>query len=162
MAVAMAVVMAVRMHINARRRANSDARDRHLRSIGVPLLRCSFAVSFDRLFFVPAERADVLLGILRKMLPKDMVRLRRSFGTVRSALTGDGERVLRCYARTRPNGERTTAVTMDTSPTSCDLANLALQPDECSRQRGGVVPRTWLGSGKSTIYATRATDYCKN
>ena len=39
-------------------------------ALGVPLLRCSFAVSFDRLFFVPAERADVLLGILRKMLPK--------------------------------------------------------------------------------------------
>ena len=60
------------------------------------------------------------------------------------------------HPHTRPNGERTTAVTMDTSPTTCDLANLALQPDECSRQRGGLVPRTWLGSEKSTIYVTWA------
>ena len=135
--------------------------DRHLRSkraLAAQLLRHKLR----RIFFLPRGARRVLLGVLRKTLPKAMVRLRRSFGTVRSALTGDGERVLRCYARTRPNGERTTAVTMDTSPTSCDLANLALQPDECSRQRGGVVPRTWLGSGKSTIYATRATDYCKN
>ena len=44
-----------------------------------------------RFFFFPAEHADVLLDVLRKRLPKDMVRLRRSFGTVRSALAGDGD-----------------------------------------------------------------------
>jgi hypothetical protein len=57
----------------------------------------------------------------------------------------------KCYAVTTPNGERTTAVTMDTSPTSSNLGNLALQPDEYSRQRGAWLPRMRLGSEKSTI-----------
>jgi hypothetical protein len=39
----------------------------------VPLLRSSFAISFDGFFFFPAERADVLLDVLHKTLPEATV-----------------------------------------------------------------------------------------
>ena len=42
-------------------------------ALSVPLQRSSFAISFDGFFFFPAERADVLLGVLRKTLPKATV-----------------------------------------------------------------------------------------
>ena len=44
-------------------------------------------------FFFPAERADVLLGVLRKTLPKatDGVWMRCSLGAVGNALAGDGD-----------------------------------------------------------------------
>ena len=42
-------------------------------ALSVRSLRSSFAKSFDGLFCFPAERADVLLGVLRKTLPKATV-----------------------------------------------------------------------------------------
>ena len=42
-------------------------------------------------FFGHRGARRVLLGVLRKTLPKDMVRSKRSFGAVGNALAGDGD-----------------------------------------------------------------------
>ena len=60
-------------------------------ALSVPLLRCSFAISFNGFLFFPAERADVLLGVLRKTLPKATVVGGCSLGAVGNALAGDGD-----------------------------------------------------------------------
>ena len=129
-----------------RLRAKRDARDQYLRS------KCAVAalIGLRRFFLVPAERAESCWAFCAKRCrrPRCLDNARWELLGALSPVTATSKR----YPRTRPNGERTTAVTVDTSPTSCDLANLALQPDDCSRQRGGLVPRTWLGSEKSTIY----------
>ena len=67
-----------------------------------------------------------MLGVLRKTLPKDMVRW-NARAELRGAILRDDDDK-KCSTVTRPNGEQTTAVTMDTSPTSSDLGNL-----RCSR-----------------------------
>ena len=49
-------------------RANSTC------ALGAPVLNFSCAITFRPICLFPAERADVLLGVLCKTLPKDMVR----------------------------------------------------------------------------------------
>ena len=107
------------------RRANSDARDGYLRSKRA-VAASTFAITFRPIFLFPAERVDVVLGVLRKTLPKDMVRW-NARAELRGAILRDDDDK-KCSTVTRPNGEQTTAVTMATSPTSSDVGNL-----RCSR-----------------------------
>ena len=69
---AIVVAMAVRMHIND----GGGEQTTHATgtcALSVRSLRSSFAKSCDGFFCFPAERADVLLGVLRKTLPKATV-----------------------------------------------------------------------------------------